>query len=62
MHALYAGPSGGGLSREHIELCAEGARHMPNLSGKWTEMLIYKLQSFIQTVLCAGLSFSFVNI
>ena len=27
-----------GLSGEHIQLCAEGARQMPNLSGKWTEM------------------------
>ena len=28
-----------GLSGEHIQLCAEGARQMPNLSGKRTEML-----------------------
>jgi len=28
----------GGLSGEHIQLCAEGARRKPNLSGKWTEM------------------------
>ena len=28
-----------GLSGEHIKLCAEGARLMPKLSGKWTEML-----------------------
>ena len=27
----------GGLSGEHIELCAEGARRKPNLSGKRTE-------------------------
>ena len=31
-------PVGGGLSGEHIQLCAEGARRIqPNLSGKWTE-------------------------
>ena len=30
-------PECGGLSGEHIELCAEGARRKPNLSGKWTE-------------------------
>ena len=33
------GTEGGGLSGEHIQLCAEGARRWPNLSGKWTEML-----------------------
>ena len=27
----------GGLSGEHIQLCAEGARRKPNLSGKRTE-------------------------
>ena len=27
-----------GLSGEHIQLCAEGARRPPNLSGKRTEM------------------------
>ena len=32
------GLKGRGLSGEHIELCAEGARRPePNLSGKWTE-------------------------
>ena len=33
----------GGLSGEHIQLCAEGARwlRLPNLSGKRTEMRIY---------------------
>ena len=30
-------PVGGGLSGEHIQLCAEGARQMPNLSGERTE-------------------------
>ena len=30
-------PVGGGLSGEHIKLCAEGARREPNLSGKRTE-------------------------
>ena len=30
----------GGLSGEHIELCAEGARQKPNLSGKRTETRI----------------------
>jgi hypothetical protein len=30
-------PVGGGLSGEHIQLCAEGARRKPNLSGKRTE-------------------------
>ena len=38
-------PESRGLSGEHIELCAEGARHMPNLSGKWTEMHEHILQS-----------------
>jgi hypothetical protein len=33
------GTEGGGLSGEHIQLCAEGARRKPNLSGKRTEML-----------------------
>ena len=28
----------GGLSGEHIQLCAEGARRKPNLSGKRTEI------------------------
>ena len=32
-------PKSGGLSGEHIQLCAEGARCEPNLSGKWTEKL-----------------------
>lgn len=31
---------GRGLSGEHIELCAEGARRTPNLSGKRTETQI----------------------
>ena len=31
-------PDRGGLSGEHIQLCAEGARREPNLSGKWTEI------------------------
>ena len=30
-------PDRRGLSGEHIELCAEGARCKPNLSGKRTE-------------------------
>ena len=30
----------GGLSGEHIQLCAEGARRKPNLSGEWTEMQV----------------------
>jgi len=30
-------PDCGGLSGEHIQLCAEGARQRPNLSGKRTE-------------------------
>ncbi len=34
MHPLLGGR---GLSGEHIELCAEGARREPNLSGKGTE-------------------------
>ena len=34
-------PKRRGLSGEHIQLCAEGARRKPNLSGKRTEMLIY---------------------
>ena len=36
----YSEPKSGGLSGEHIQLCAEGARRKPNLSGKWTEMLL----------------------
>ena len=36
---LMARPISGGLSGEHIELCAEGARRKPNLSGERTEML-----------------------
>ena len=39
----------GGLSGEHIELCAEGARlEKPNLSGKRTE---------INKALCVGLPY-----
>jgi len=30
-------PDSRGLSGEHIQLCAEGARRKPNLSGKRTE-------------------------
>ena len=30
----------GGLSGEHIKLCAEGARRKPNLSGERTEMQV----------------------
>ena len=33
-----------GLSGEHIQLCAEGARRKPNLSGKRTETHCYKLR------------------
>jgi len=41
-------PKRRGLSGEHIQLCAEGARFKPNLSGKWTEMQYAMLeQSFI---------------
>ena len=31
-------PKSRGLSGEHIQLCAEGARRWPNLSGKRTEI------------------------
>lgn len=37
LHFLRIRLKSGGLSGEHIELCAEGARQMPNLSGKRTE-------------------------
>ena len=33
----------GGLSGEHIQLCAEGARHKSNLSGERTEIGIHTL-------------------
>ena len=35
-------------------MCAEGARQMPNLSGKWTEMrmLIYAEQSLWTALFC----------
>ena len=33
------GPKSRGLSGEHIQLCAEGARRTPNLSGKRTEIV-----------------------
>ena len=36
-HGTHHEPMGRGLSGEHIELCAEGARLLPNLSGKRTE-------------------------
>lgn len=38
-------PGVGGLSGEHIELCAEGARRKPNLSGKWTETQNFYVRS-----------------
>ena len=51
----YSEPKSGGLSGEHIQLCAEGARRKPNLSGKWTEMLLkanrYSGQSCMQDCL-----------
>jgi hypothetical protein len=40
----------GGLSGEHIELCAEGARRKPNLSGKWTETQIMACQPCVAFV------------
>ena len=48
----------GGLSGEHIQLCAEGARLLPNLSGERTEMLIENLYAFFWAVLW-GLLFLF---
>jgi len=55
------GPKSGGLSGEHIQLCAEGARRKPNLSGKWTEML-NSMTMYIIPDSPAGLSFLFDNI
>ena len=36
---FVVGPKSRGLSGEHIQLCAEGARLKPNLSGKRTEKI-----------------------
>ena len=53
---------GGGLSGEHIQLCAEGARRKPNLSGKRTEMLERLMAVFIgQSSFCAGLFFIWLD-
>ena len=56
LFGTYYEPGSGGLSGEHIQLCAEGARRKPNLSGKWTEML-FKSTSFPKAVLYTGLFF-----
>ena len=56
LFGTYYEPESGGLSGEHIQLCAEGARRKPNLSGKWTEML-FKSTSFPKAVLYTGLFF-----
>ena len=40
LFGTYYEPGSGGLSGEHIQLCAEGARRKPNLSGKRTEMIV----------------------
>ena len=37
MPRVEVGLESRGFSGEHIQLCAEGARRKPNLSGKWTE-------------------------
>ena len=47
-----------GLSGEHIQLCAEGARQtqgLPNLSGKRTENLQIPWGKFCEAVLVIGL-------
>jgi len=52
----------GGLSGEHIQLCAEGARRKPNLSGKWTEKLEVVRYSLFSGSPARGCLFLFVNI
>ena len=49
-----------GLSGEHIELCAEGARRKPNLSGKRTETLFMPI--FCAVLILWGLHFYLVII
>ena len=48
---------GRGLSGEHIQLCAEGARRMPNLSGKRTEKQIDYLLRRLQSLFRAAFLF-----
>ena len=55
------GTGRGGLSGEHIQLCAEGARRRPNLSGERTEIADRQVMRFFWAVL-RGLSFLFVII
>ena len=51
-------PGGRGLSGEHIQLCAEGARlDQPNLSGKWTE----NMRFLRRAVLCWAALFCFIE-
>ena len=45
----------GGLSGEHIQLCAEGARRKPNLSGKRTEYAQVVLRPVFLEQSCLGL-------
>ena len=50
-----------GLSGEHIQLCAEGARRPPNLSGKRTEMQsMTGLLAAFYAVLILGAAFIYV--
>ena len=51
-----------GLSGEHIQLCAEGARQSPNLSGKRTEMGILTdlLSDYYAVLIRGGCIYSFV--
>ena len=51
-----------GLSGEHIELCAEGARQKPNLSGKRTEKCIAEYYGIsMQAVLIMGCLLHFLQ-
>ena len=56
----YHGPESGGLSGEHIELCAEGARHIAE-SLRQTDGDAKAVNGrFMQSSLC-GLHFLFCN-
>ena len=50
---------GRGLSGEHIELCAEGARLRPNLSGKQTEERHLSIMPFFPEPLFSAAPFLF---
>ena len=60
--AFRVGLKGRGLSGEHIQLCAEGARRKPNLSGKRTETLERLITVFIgQSSFYVGLFFIWLD-